>query len=147
MTSKDPVTRLRGAGLRVTNQRVQVLRALDALPHPDVEAIAAAVRAELGSVSTQAVYDVLKALDDAGLVRRLEPAGHSARFESRVGDNHHHLVCRRCGRIEDVDCARGQKPCLHPDDDNGFVVDEAEVTYWGLCPACAGHDNITAVPT
>jgi Fe2+ or Zn2+ uptake regulation protein len=142
MTSPDPVTRLRGAGLRVTSQRVQVLAALDALPHPDVDTIATVVRARLGSVSTQAVYDVLKALDEAGLVRRLEPAGHSSRFESRVGDNHHHLVCRKCGRIEDVDCAKGEKPCLHPDDRSGslsgFLVEEAEVTYWGLCPSCAG---------
>lgn len=126
-----------GAGLRVTTPRVQVLRALDTLRHPDADAIATAVRAEIGSVSTQAVYDVLRALDDAGLVRRIEPAGHSARFESRVGDNHHHLICRSCGRIEDVDCAKGEKPCLHPDDDSGFILDEAEVTYWGLCPSCA----------
>jgi Fe2+ or Zn2+ uptake regulation protein len=143
MISTNPVTRLRDAGLRVTSQRVQVLKALDTLRHPDADAIATAVRAELGSVSTQAVYDVLKALDDAGLVRRIEPAGHSARFESRVGDNHPHLVCRECGRIEDVDCAKGERPCLQPADEKGFVLDEAEVTYWGLCPACAG----SAVPT
>lgn len=133
----DPIARLRDVGLRITTQRIEVLRALDTLPHPDVEAIATAVRAEIGTVSTQAVYDVLRALDEVGLVRRIEPAGHSARFESRVGDNHHHLVCRRCGRIEDVDCARGRRPCLTPDDAAGFVVDEAEVTYWGLCPDCA----------
>jgi Fe2+ or Zn2+ uptake regulation protein len=137
MTSVDAVQRLRAAGLRVTSQRVQVLAALDRLPHPDVDSIAGAVRDELGSVSTQAVYDVLRAFDEAGLVRRIEPAGHSARFEPRVGDNHHHLICRACGRIEDVDCARGEAPCLHPVDAAGFVVEVAEVNYWGLCPSCA----------
>ena len=104
--------------------------------HLEVDEIAAAVRMRLDSVSTQAVYDVLGALSRAGLARRIEPAGSAARFEARVGDNHHHIVCRSCGTIEDVDCVRGERPCLHPATDHGFEVDEAEVTFWGLCPSC-----------
>lgn len=127
---------LREVSLRVTAPRVAVLAELRDHPHADVDAIAAAVRRRLGSVSTQAVYDVLRALHGAGLVRRIEPAGSPARFEVRVGDNHHHLVCRRCGVIVDVDCAVGQAPCLQAGNLNGFAVDEAEVVYWGLCPAC-----------
>jgi Fe2+ or Zn2+ uptake regulation protein len=144
MGAEDPVGRLRAAELRVTAPRVQVLKALDRLHHPDVDTIATAVREEIGTVSTQAVYDVLRAFDDVGLVRRIEPAGHSARFETRVGDNHHHLICRSCGRIEDVDCAEGEAPCLFPDDAAGFVLDEAEVTYWGLCPDCHRKTATTA---
>jgi Fur family ferric uptake transcriptional regulator len=127
---------LRGASLRVTAPRVAVLAALAEHPHAEVDAIASVVRADLGQVSTQAVYDVLRALTTAGLARRIEPAGSPARFELRVGDNHHHVVCRSCGAIADVDCAVGERPCLHASDDHGFVIDEAEVTYWGTCPAC-----------
>lgn len=132
-----PEEMLRGASLRVTAPRVAVLAALAAHPHAEVDAIATVVRADLGQVSTQAVYDVLRALTSAGLARRIEPAGSPARFELRVGDNHHHVVCRSCGAIADVDCAVGERPCLHASDDHGFVIDEAEVTYWGLCPDCS----------
>jgi Fur family ferric uptake transcriptional regulator len=131
-----PEEMLRGANLRVTAPRLAVLTALERRPHAEVEAIATAVRADLGQVSTQAVYDVLRALTEAGLARRIEPAGSPARFELRVGDNHHHVVCRSCGAIADVDCAVGERPCLHASDDHGFVIDEAEVTYWGICPTC-----------
>ena len=129
--------RLRGAGLRVTAPRLAVLGVLDeSTDHPDVDAVLTRTRARLGTVSVQAVYDVLDALARAGLARRVEPAGSPARFEARVGDNHHHLVCRTCGAAVDVDCAVGRRPCLHPSDVAGFVIDEAEVTYWGTCPAC-----------
>ncbi|WP_350281749.1 Fur family transcriptional regulator [Kribbella sp. HUAS MG21] len=114
-----------------------VLRAVHQHPHADTEGIIRATRDELPDVSHQAVYDVLRALADAGLVRRIQPAGSVARYEARVGDNHHHLVCRSCGAIVDVDCAVGHAPCLTASDDGGFVVDEAEVVYWGLCPTCA----------
>jgi Fur family transcriptional regulator, stress-responsive regulator len=137
MPVTDPVHLLRGVGLRVTQPRVAVLNALAGNPHADTEAIAVATRAALGTVSTQAVYDVLRALTEAGLARRIEPAGSPALFELRVGDNHHHVVCRVCGVVADVDCAVGQRPCLTASDDHGFVIDEAEVTWWGLCPACA----------
>lgn len=128
---------LRDASLRVTRPRMAVLAAVHAQPHADTAALIGRVRADLGEVSHQAVYDVLKALDDAGLVRRIQPPGSVARYESRVGDNHHHLVCRSCGAIEDVDCAVGEAPCLAPADTHGFVIDEADVVYRGLCPACA----------
>jgi Fur family ferric uptake transcriptional regulator len=137
MLPVDPTAALREAGLRVTGPRVAVLTALGAHPHADTETLADAARAELGTVSTQAVYDVLRALTEAGLARRIEPAGSPARFELRVGDNHHHVVCRVCGSIADVDCAVGERPCLTASETHGFVVDEAEVTYWGLCPECA----------
>ncbi|MEI2778360.1 MAG: Fur family transcriptional regulator [Tetrasphaera sp.] len=130
--------RLREAGLRVTRPRVAVLAALRAHPHADTETIIARVRGELGAVSHQAVYDVLRALTDARLVRRIQPPGSLARYEARVGDNHHHLVCRSCGTIVDVDCAVGERPCLTASDDHGFAIDEAEVVYWGLCPDCSG---------
>lgn len=132
----DPREQLRSVGLRVTAPRMAVLEMVAAHPHSDVDEIAAAVRAELGSVSTQAIYDVLKACVTAGLLRRIEPAGSPARFETRTGDNHHHLVCRRCGTVVDVDCVVGSAPCLDPSDVRGFVVDEAEVTFWGLCSNC-----------
>jgi Fe2+ or Zn2+ uptake regulation protein len=135
-TAADPVELLRGAGLRITRPRVAVVTALSHAPHSEVERIAADVRADLGTVSTQAVYDVLRALTDVGLVRRIEPAGSPALFEMRVGDNHHHIVCRVCGAVADVDCAHGSAPCLTASDDHGFVIDEAEVTYWGTCPTC-----------
>lgn len=127
---------LRSAGLRVTKQRVAVLAAIRQQPHADADTLIGSVRAELGGVSTQAVYDVLHALEDAGLARRVEPAGSPARYDPRVGDNHHHLVCRACGVVADVDCAIGDAPCLTASDSRGFVIDEAEITYWGMCPAC-----------
>lgn len=132
----EPAALLRGASLRVTAPRVAVLSKVHSLPHADADTIATAVRDELGSVSTQAVYDVLRALTQARLVRRIEPAASPARYEARVGDNHHHIVCRSCGVIADVDCAVGEAPCLEASDSLGFVVDEAEVTFWGLCPKC-----------
>jgi Fur family ferric uptake transcriptional regulator len=128
---------LRGAALRVTRPRVAVLTAVYSHPHADTDAIIGAVRDDLGDVSTQAVYDVLRALTTAGLVRRIEPSGSVARYESRVGDNHHHVICRSCGVIADVDCAVDETPCLIASDDHGFVIDEAEVIYWGVCPACS----------
>ena len=127
---------LREASLRVTRPRVAVLTAVYEHPHSDTDSIIAVVRKDLGDVSTQAVYDVLRALTTAGLVRRIEPAGSVARYESRVADNHHHVVCRACGAIADVDCAVGFTPCLTASDDHGFAIDEAEVIYWGLCPSC-----------
>lgn len=120
----------------MTRPRVAVLDAVHTLPHSDTETVFAAVRAALPEVSRQAVYDVLAALTDAGLLRRIQPSGSVARYESRVSDNHHHVVCRGCGTIADVDCAVGETPCLTAAVDHGFVLDEAEVIYWGLCPAC-----------
>jgi len=128
---------LRGADLRVTRPRLAVLRAVRRQPHADTGSVLTAVRAEEPTVSHQAVYDVLGALTDAGLVRRIQPAGSVARYELRVGDNHHHVVCRSCGAVADVDCAVGHTPCLTASDSHGFVVDEAEVTYWGTCSACS----------
>jgi Fe2+ or Zn2+ uptake regulation protein len=127
---------LRATGLRVTRPRLAVLDVLTQGGHLEVEEITRQVRARLDSVSTQAVYDVLGALSRAGLARRIEPAGSPARYEARVGDNHHHIVCRGCGAIEDVDCAVDERPCLDPGAGHGYEVDEAEVTFWGLCPAC-----------
>ena len=137
-TTLDVEQLLRGADLRVTRPRLAVLTAVHDHPHADTDTIIGAVRDEIGDVSTQAVYDVLRALSTAGLVRRIEPAGSVARYESRVGDNHHHVVCRSCGAISDVDCATGDTPCLTASDDHGYLIDEAEVTYWGLCPSCSG---------
>lgn len=136
-TPIDAERLLRGAGLRVTRPRVAVLSVVHEHAHADTETVVRVVREVLGEVSTQAVYDVLRALTAAGLVRRIEPAGHVARYESRVGDNHHHVVCRSCGRIADVDCAVDYTPCLTASDDHGFTIDEAEVVYWGLCPECS----------
>ena len=133
----DLPQRLRGVGLRVTRPRLAVLSAVSALPHADTDALIGAVRRDLPDVSHQAVYDGLRALTEAGLVRRIQPRGSVARYESRVGDNHHHVVCRSCGVIADVDCAVGEAPCLVASDAGGFVIDEAEVVYWGLCPRCA----------
>jgi Fe2+ or Zn2+ uptake regulation protein len=127
---------LRLAGLRVTMPRLAMLTWLARHPHATVDAIAEGVREQFGTVSTQAVYDMLAACAAAGLLRRIEPAGHPARFERRVGDNHHHLVCRRCGRTEDVDRAIGAQPCLTAAENTGFAVDEAQVVFWGICPAC-----------
>jgi len=138
-----PSFRLRDAGLRVTAARVAVLSVLDdSRDHPRVDQIIDRVRLSGVSISTQATYDVCEALHRSGLARRIEPAGSPARFESRIGDNHHHLVCRVCGSASDVDCAVGEIGCLEPSDPQGFRIDEAEVTYWGTCPAC---QNETAV--
>ncbi len=136
-TEADFEQLLRGADLRVTRPRLAVLRAVRRHPHADTGSVLTAVRTEEPTVSHQAVYDVLGALSDAGIVRRIQPAGSVARYELRVGDNHHHVVCRSCGAVADVDCTVGHRPCLTASDDHGFVIDEAEVTYWGLCPACA----------
>lgn len=141
MTSTTPAAPpaedlLRGAGLRVTAARVAALHAVGENQHATADAVLTSVRAELGTVSVQAVYDVLHALSAAGLLRRIEPAGHPARYERRTGDNHHHVVCRVCGTIGDVDCTVGHAPCLTPSADHGFVIETAEVTYWGLCPDC-----------
>ncbi|MCT2582111.1 Fur family transcriptional regulator [Actinophytocola gossypii] len=136
MTS-DFEAQLRAASLRVTRPRLAVLTALRDHPHVDTHRLIALVRDDHPTVSHQAIYDVLRALTDAGLVRRIQPAGATARYESRVGDNHHHIVCRSCGAIADVECAVGHTPCLTASDDHGFVVDEAEVVYWGTCPDCA----------
>jgi Fur family ferric uptake transcriptional regulator len=137
--SRTPTTaeELRGAGLRVTAARVALLETVREGDHLDVEALAAGVRDRVGHISLQAVYEALHALTAAKLVRRIEPAGSPARFEGRVGDNHHHVVCRSCGAVADVDCAVGEIPCLTASNDHGFSIDEAEVIYWGLCPACS----------
>jgi Fur family transcriptional regulator, stress-responsive regulator len=127
---------LRDADLRVTRPRLAVLGAVHRLPHADTETLIDAVRRDVGEVSHQAVYDVLRVLTTAGLLRRIQPSGSVARYEARVGDNHHHVVCRSCGTIADVDCAVGEAPCLEPVDGKGFVIDEAEVVYWGTCPDC-----------
>jgi Fur family ferric uptake transcriptional regulator len=140
MTASQPPTtaeELRGAGLRVTAARVALLETVRHGDHLGVESIASGVRARVGHVSVQAVYEALHALTTAGLVRRIEPAGSPARFEGRVGDNHHHVVCRSCGVVADVDCAVGEAPCLTASDDHGFSIDEAEVIYWSLCPECS----------
>jgi len=137
MPGPDVEAMLRGADLRVTRPRVAVLSAVHEHPHADTDTLIGAVRRELPSVSHQAVYDVLRALTGAGLIRRIQPSGSVARYEARVGDNHHHVVCRSCGDIADVDCSVGEAPCLHASEDHGFTIDEAEVTYWGLCPACS----------
>ncbi|MGO4383219.1 Fur family transcriptional regulator [Specibacter sp. RAF43] len=133
---RNPEDMLRAAALRVTRPRVAVLEAVRAHPHADADTVLGAVRTQLGAVSRQAVYDVLGALTDAHLVHRIEPAGSPARYEARVGDNHHHAICRSCGDIADVDCAVGAAPCLHASDSHGFTIDEAEVIYWGTCPNC-----------
>ena len=133
----DLAQQLRGAGLRVTRPRVAVLAAVHAHPHSDTESLIAAVRRELPDVSHQAVYDSLHTMTAVGLVRRIQPAGSLARYEARTGDNHHHVVCRSCGRVADVDCAVGHTPCLTASDDSGFTIDEAEVVYWGWCPDCS----------
>lgn len=136
-TALDVEKLLRGASLHVTRPRVAALTAVYEHPHADTESIIGVVRADLGEVSHQAVYDVLRALTAAGLIRRIQPSGSVARYESRVGDNHHHVVCRSCGFVADVDCAVGTTPCLTASDDHGFAIDEAEVTYWGLCLDCS----------
>ena len=140
-TASEVERLLRGAALRVTRPRVAVLTAVYEHPHADTDEIIGVARTDLGAVSHQAVYDVLRALTVAGLVRRIEPAGSVPRYESRVGDNHHHVVCRSCGAVADVDCAVGATPCLSASDSHGFSIDEAEVTYWGRCPDCAAEPH------
>ncbi len=127
---------LRQRGLRVTAPRLAVLEAVAGVPHADADTVLRQARQVLPMVSVQAVYDVLHALTDAGILRRIEPAGHPARYERRIGDNHHHVVCRICGAVDDVDCAVGEAPCLTPSTDSGFTIETAEVTYWGVCPDC-----------
>jgi Fe2+ or Zn2+ uptake regulation protein len=144
VTDSDPLTTadaLRGVGLRVTAVRVALLETVRTGDHLGVEAVAAGVRDRVGHVSLQAVYEALHALTAAGLVRRIEPAGGLPRFEGRVGDNHHHLVCRSCGSVADVDCAVGEAPCLTPSDNRGFTLSEAEVIYWGLCAECSTRSS------
>lgn len=138
----SPAEVLRERGLRVTAQRLAVLRAVSAEPHVTAEAIASGVRADVGSISLQAVYDALAALVDADLVRRIQPAGSPARFEARVRDNHHHVICRACGLMSDIDCAVGNAPCLDAGD-TSYQIDEAEVTFWGLCPTCSATSTET----
>jgi Fur family ferric uptake transcriptional regulator len=143
---EDLAGRLRTSGLRVTASRMAVLEAVTHSPHSDADTIAVSARRRLGSLSTQAVYNNLYALGRAGLLRRIEPAGGPARYEARVGDNHHHIVCRSCATTCDVDCAVGIAPCLEASDTHGFLVDEAEVTFWGICPTCQpppGHHERT----
>ena len=141
--SQIPTTadELRGAGLRVTAARVALLEAVRDGDHLGVESLASGVRDRVGHISLQAVYEALHALTGVGLIRRIEPPGSPARFEGRVGDNHHHLVCRSCGAVTDVDCAVGEAPCLTASDDHGYSIDEAEVIYWGLCPDCSTTSN------
>lgn len=146
-TAADPEQMLRDAGLRVTQPRLAVLGQVQAHPHADTGAIIEATRDSLGEVSVQAVYDVLRALDEAGLVRRIEPPGSVARYETRVGDNHHHVVCRSCGAIADVACAVGPAPCLEASESHGFEIDEAEVVYWGRCPDCRPANEPSAPST
>ena len=136
VTSADRDALLRRHGLHVTAQRLAVLRAVSDRPHSTADDIDKVVRAEIGAISRQAVYDALAVLTDKGLLRRIQPAGSPARYEDRVGDNHHHLICRTCGRMVDVDCAVGDTPCLTAADDSGYEIDEAEVIYWGRCPEC-----------
>jgi len=134
--SVDNAALLRQHGLQVTAQRLAVLRAVADRPHSTAAEIAAAVRAEIGAISLQAVYDALSAVTNEGIIRRIQPAGSSARYEDRVDDNHHHLICRACGKTVDVDCAVGEAPCLTAADTAGYEIDEAEVVYWGRCPDC-----------
>lgn len=145
VAERDLQQLLRGTALRVTRPRLAVLDAVHAHPHADTDSIIRAARRNLPGVSHQAVYDVLRALTDAGLVRRIQPSGSVARYEARIGDNHHHVVCRSCGVIADVDCATGTAPCLTMSDDHGFSLDEAEVIYWGHCPACSATTPINPV--
>jgi len=137
----DPADLLRQRGIQVTAQRLAVLRAVAGEPHITVDGVARVVRAEIGAISLQSVYDALAVLVAGGLLRRIQPAGLPARFENRVGDNHHHLICRICGRLVDVDCAVGSAPCLMASDDRGYEIDEAEVAYWGRCPDCLAQQS------
>ena len=136
LVSEDAEQQLRRHGVQVTAQRLATLRALSAQSHATADELAESVRLAIGSISRQAVYDTLAVFVDKGLVRRIQPTGSAARYEDRVGDNHHHLICRTCGTTVDIDCAVGEVPCLTAADDHGFVIDEAEVVYWGFCPSC-----------
>ncbi len=142
----DHAIRLREHGMQVTAQRLAVLRAVAARPHGTADDIDSAVRADLGAISRQAVYDALSAFTEKGLIRRIQPAGSPARYEARVGDNHHHVICRTCGKTSDVDCAVGYTPCLTAADDSGYVIDEAEVIYWGQCPECLANRSEAPTP-
>ncbi|MEW2513606.1 Fur family transcriptional regulator [Streptomyces sp. NPDC046870] len=144
MAGTDPAARLRDASLRVTAQRTAVLQVLEQHPHSDAGFVARTVREQIGTVSLQAVYDVLAALSDVGIVRKLQPAGSPALFELRTGDNHHHVVCRTCGAVADTDCAVEGQPCLTPSATDGFVVQEAEVLFWGVCLSCADSTDSCA---
>jgi Fur family transcriptional regulator, stress-responsive regulator len=144
-TPVDNEALLRRHGLQVTAQRLAVLRAVSERPHSTADDIDRGVRAEIGAISRQAVYDALTVFIDKGLLRRIQPAGSPARYENRVGDNHHHLICRVCNRMVDVDCAVGDTPCLTAADDSGYEIDEAEVIYWGRCPECAAAPSATSV--
>ena len=143
----DRAALLRERGIQVTAQRLAVLRAVSGQPHSTAEAVADAVRNEIGAISRQSVYDALSMLVSEGLIRRIQPSGSPARFEDRVGDNHHHLICRTCGRVVDVDCAVGAMPCLTPSHDRGYQIDEAEVAYWGRCPDCVDRSRSKATLT
>lgn len=143
--TREPTDLLRAHGLRVTATRLAVLRALRQQPHADAESLLVAVRAELGAVSAQTVYSVLNTLVEKGIARRIEPAGSPALHELRVGDNHHHVVCRTCRTTVDIDCAVGKRPCLTPSETHGFVLDEAEVTFWGICPSCQARRRTRTV--
>ena len=147
LSTTSPEVALRASGLRVTRPRVSVLGVVHDHPHADTDEIIGLVRDRIGKVSHQAVYDVLGVLSDHGIVRKIQPAGSTARYELRVGDNHHHAVCRSCGTVADVDCAVGVRPCLDASDSHGFVIDEAEVTYWGLCPSCAASPEPSVART
>jgi Fur family transcriptional regulator, stress-responsive regulator len=142
--ASDPADLLRQRGIQVTAQRLAVLRAVSGEPHITADSVAEAVRSEIGAISLQSVYDALSMLVTEGLVRRIQPAGSPARFEDRIGDNHHHLICRVCGRVVDVDCAVGDAPCLTAADDSGYEIDEAEVAYWGRCPDCQAQSKAPA---
>ena len=145
-TSTDFEVMLRAAALRVTRPRLAVLAAVHGHPHSDTDSLIDIVRRDSGEVSHQAVYDVLRTLTEVGLLRRFHPEGSVARYEARVGDNHHHLVCRSCGAITDVDCAVGEAPCLTASDDAGYTIEEAEVIYWGRCPTCAARPSAPRFP-
>lgn len=144
--SDDPADLLRQHGLQATAQRLGVLRAVSHRPHSTADEVAEEVRAQIGAISRQAVYDALGMLAEKGLIRRIQPAGSPARYEDRVGDNHHHLICRACGKTVDVDCAVGDAPCLTAAADSGYQIDEAEVIFWGTCPACLRETPISADP-
>lgn len=141
----NPVEFLREHGLPVTAQRIAVLRAISGRPHATADDIAADVRDGIGAISRQSVYDSLAILAEKGLIRRIQPAGSPARYEARTGDNHHHLICRTCGKTEDVDCAVGHAPCLHAGAGSGFLIEEAEVTFWGTCPGCLAASGKTKI--
>ena len=143
-TSVDKAALLRGHGVQVTAQRLAVLRAVSERPHSTADDIERVVRAEIGAISRQAAYDALGTLTDKGLLRRIQPASSPARYEDRVGDNHHHLICRTCNRMVDVDCAVGDTPCLTAADDSGYEIDEAQVIYWGRCPECVATTSVSA---